>query len=103
MAASINSAVTNAQFQDNVGIQVKWTSSDAVGVISVQASVNYDPRLGTGEFVDLTFGTALTQPNSNNGGYLINLNQLPYVYYRVAYTRTSGTGTLNIWFTSKEI
>lgn len=103
MAASINSAITNVQYMDNVGIQVKWTSSDAVGVIAVEASINYDPRLGTGDFVALTFSPVLTQPASNNGSYLINLNQLPYVYYRVSYTRTSGSGTLNIWFTSKEI
>lgn len=103
MGASVNSAITSAAYQDNIGIQVKWTSSDAVGTIAVEASVNYEPRLGTGEFVSLTFDPVLAQPNSNDGEYLINLNQLPYVYYRISYTRASGTGTLNVWFTSKEI
>lgn len=101
--AVLHSAVTDAGWQDNIGIQVKWASSDAVGVITVEASVNYDPRLLTGEFVALTFDPVLDQPASNNGNYLINLNQLPYKYYRVSYTKTSGTGTLNVWFTSKEI
>lgn len=97
MTGNLTSLVTNAQIQDNIGIQVQWTSSDAIGVIAVEASIN-----GT-DYYALTFTPALTQPASNNGGYLINLNQLPYVYYRVTYTATSGTGTLNAWATSKGI
>jgi hypothetical protein len=103
MAGNLVSAITSAQYQDNIGIQVKWASADAVGVITVEASINWNPHLQTGDWVSLTFDPVLTQPNSNNGSYLINLNQLPYVYYRVNYTRTSGSGTLNIWFSSKEI
>lgn len=97
MGADITSATVDGMWQDNIGIEVVWTSSDAVGVISVQASLS-----GTA-FYDLTFNPTLTQPASNNGGYLINLNQLPYRYYRIKYTRTSGTGTFNAWVSSKEI
>ncbi len=103
MSGNLVSSITSAQYQDNIGIQVKWTSSDAVGTIMVEASINYDPHLGTGDFVALTFDPALAQPNSDNGSYLINLNQLPYVYYRVSYTRGSGSGTMNIWYASKEV
>lgn len=103
MGGNLVSAITSAQFQDNIGIQVKWESSNAVGVLAVEASINWDPHLNTGDFEALTFDPVLVQPNSNNGSYLINLNQLPYVYYRVSYTRTSGTGTLNVWFSSKEV
>lgn len=101
MATDLVSAITDATNQDNVGIQVKWTSANAVGTISVQASINWNPDLETGDWIDLSFGSPLPQPSSNNGEYLINLNQLPYPYYRVKYTRDSGTGTLDIWYCSK--
>lgn len=103
MSTNLVSTITSAQYQDNIGIQIKWTSSDAVGTITVEASINYDPHLGTGDFVALTFDPALAQPSSDNGSYLINLNQLPYVYYRVSYARSSGTGVLDVWFASKEV
>lgn len=107
MAADITSIPTNGTFQDNVGIQVKWVSSDGVGVISIQGSinavVNQAGTLVSGDWYDLTFNPVLTQPNSNSGGYLINLNQVPYNFIRVKYTRTSGTGTFDAWITEKEI
>lgn len=97
MGGNLTSIVTNAQYQDNIGMQVKWTSSDAVGVIAVEASINGS------DYYALTFNPALTQPSSDNGGYLIDINQFPFIYYRITYTRTSGTGTFNAWVTSKEI
>lgn len=103
MGASVTSTVTDGTYQDSIGIQVTWTSSNAVGVITVDASINYDPRLGTGDWIALTFSPALSQPASNNGSYLIDLQMFPFPYYRVSYTRTSGTGTLDVWFCSKEI
>lgn len=101
MSGNLVSQITNGMYQDNIGMQVKWTSSDAVGTIAVEASINYDENLGTGDFEVLTFPNPLNQPASNNGGYLINLNQLPYKYFRLTYTRVSGSGTLNAWFCSK--
>lgn len=97
MGATVSSATIDATFQDNIGLEIAWTSANAVGVITVEASNSGD------NFYPLTFDPALTQPASDNGGYLVNLNQLPYAYYRVTYTRTSGTGTLSVWATSKEI
>lgn len=97
MSADITSSVLVLQWMDNAGLQIEWASTDAIGTIEVQASVN-----GV-TFYALTFSTALTQPNSNNGGYLVNLNQFPFRYFRVFYDRTSGSGTLNVWATVKEI
>ena len=77
MSGDLESEITNALYLDNVGIQVSWTSTDAVGTIAVEASINWDPHLQTGDFVPLTFDPALSQPNSDDGSFLINLNQLP--------------------------
>jgi hypothetical protein len=103
MSADIVGEATNIQFMDNAGIQVSWQSSDAVGTIAVEASINWDPHLGTGDWIALTFDPVLAQPNSNDGEYLINLNQLPFMWFRVTYTRASGSGTLNVWHCAKEV
>jgi hypothetical protein len=101
MAADITGPATDVQYLDNIGIQIKWTSSDAIGSIEIQGSNNYNPRLLTGDFEALTFSPVLDQPASNNGGYLVDLNQFPFKYIRVFYDRTSGTGTLEAWLTAK--
>lgn len=88
MGASITGPTTTIDVVDQVCFQVAWTSSNAVGIISVQGSVD------NVTFYDLTFSPALTQPNSNDGGYLINLGLIPFPYVRLKYTRTSGTGTM---------
>lgn len=95
MGADIVGPVTTITTGDQVCYQVAWTSSNAVGVISVQGSVD-----GV-TFYDLTFTPALTQPNSNNGGYLINLALVPFPNIRFKYTRTSGTGTMTVSLSAK--
>lgn len=103
MATSLTSALTKIQNLDDIGIQVKWTSSNAVGTIAVECSINYNANLATGDWVALTFDPALAQPASNNGSYLIDLQQVPFTWLRVTYTRVSGSGTLNVWLSAKEI
>jgi hypothetical protein len=88
MSDDIVGPTTTIDIADQVCYQVAWTSSDAVGVISVQGSVDGST------FYDLTFSPILTQPNSDNGGYLINLGLIPFTYIRLKYTSTSGSGAL---------
>ena len=95
MSADITGPVTQIGNLDQVCYQVAWTSSDAEGVISVQGSVDNTT------FYDLTFSPALAQPNSDNGGYLINLALCPFPYVRVKYTRTTGSGTLSVILSAK--
>lgn len=95
MAASITGPTTTLVTGDQVCYQVAWTSSNAVGTISVQGSVD-----GT-TWNDLTFDPVLAQPASNNGAYLINLALIPFPYIRLKYTRVSGTGTLDVWLSAK--
>lgn len=95
MAANIIGPTTQIDKIDQVCYQISWTSSDAVGVISIQGSVD-----GV-NFIDLTFDPVLTQPNSNNGSYLVNLALIPFPYVRPKYTRTSGTGNMTIYLSAK--
>jgi hypothetical protein len=81
---------------DNFGIEVEWSGSP-VGVISILCSnsgINFDA---------LTFNPPLSQPAGVPGGYLINLNQLPFQYLQFSYTNVSGAGVLNVWSFGKDL
>lgn len=103
MDGDLTSNVYETKYVDNLGLQVMWTSSDAVGTIEVQGSLNYDPHTATGDFEAITFDPVLDQPSSDNGSYLIDLNQWPFPYLRVFYDRASGTGSLTIYLFGKEV
>lgn len=92
----VTSSVTNIQNLDDIGIQVAWTST-AVGVIEVQCSVD------NVTFYALTFDPVLTQPAGSAGGYLIDLQQVPFLWLRVQYTNSAGSGVLNVGICGKDI
>lgn len=97
MGADITGPTTTISYQDQVCYQVAWSGSvgSAIGTISVQGSVD------NVTFHDITFTPALTQPNADDGGYLINMALVPFTYIRVKYTRSSGTGTLTVKMSTK--
>lgn len=103
MGATITSEPTNVEFLDNIGLQIAWTSANAVGTITIQGSNTYVKSPAAGTWFDLTFSPSLTQPASNNGDYGISINQFPWAWLRVVYTRSSGTGTLTATLSAKEI
>lgn len=97
MGADITGPTTTISYQDQVCYQVSWlgASGSAIGTIAVQGSVD------NVTFHDITFTPALTQPNADDGGYLINMALVPFTYIRVKYTRSSGTGTLTVKMSTK--
>lgn len=97
MSVSITGPTTKLDMIDQIAYQVAWESSNAVGVISVQGSVDNIT------FYDLTFDPVLAQPNSDDGGYLINLALIPFMYIRLKYTKTSGEGTLTATLSAKGV
>lgn len=102
MAADATSGIISSQYQDNIGLQVQWTGTPT-GVLTIQASIDYNEVNGSGTFHDLSFTPNIGQPAGAASGYLINLNQLPFPFFRIKYVFTSGTGALSAWVTSKEI
>lgn len=102
MSLDAESSVIDGTYQDNIGLQIEWTGSPT-GTISIQASIDYDARFNTGTFYELSFSPALGQPAGAADGYLVNLNQLPFPFYKVSYDAAGGTGVLNVWVTSKEV
>lgn len=85
MNASITGPVVNIEKADTVAIQVDWASSDCVGTIVVNVSIDQV------NWEALTFSPALAQPNSDSAGYMINLALIPAPYIRVDYIKTSGS------------
>lgn len=93
LAASFNSAATNAQFLDRICYSVSWTGS-AVGSLIAQGSID------NVNFANLDMN-AITLNNATDNAILdIQVTALPYV--RLAYTRSSGTGSMSGYISGKE-
>lgn len=91
MVFTLTSVPVNVQYMDNVGLQLAWTDT-AAGLLTVECSLNYSPTPTIpfeGTWDPLTFNPALSQPAGSPGGYLINLNQLPYPWVRLKWVPTT--------------
>lgn len=96
MAGNLTSSVVNELYLDNIGLEFTWTGNPT-GTIIVEASnggVNY---------YTLTFFPTYSNPAGTASGDLAYINQFPFQWIRVRYTRTSGTGVFNVILTTKEI
>lgn len=107
LGASFNTNATIIDYMDNCSYQINATTSDAVGTFKVQASLDYEAgnslnNARTGNWVDLTL-SGTPSLSSANDNIIINLNQVPFRAIRLVYTRTSGTGTVDIYVMNKSI
>lgn len=116
MGATFSSDPQPGNGQDNMGVQVKWIGTPT-GTIGIQVSNDYYPGdsyspYNAGTWDDLYFDVysggsatvASTIAVSGSADHAaINLNQLPFSFYRVVYTRTSGSGLLSAVVTQKGV
>lgn len=108
MAATITSSPTNVQYLDNVVYELSWPSTGSPnGTFAVQASEDYQvSSTGTvtnsGTWVPLTLSSTITATGSADQA-LIDLNQIPFSWIRLVYTRSSGTGTLDVFVSGKSL
>lgn len=96
MSGNVTSTSINVQWLDNIYFSITFTGTPT-GTFAVQGSgdggVNWqNVRLLTSPVAS---GTADTVG--------IEINQAPMPLLRVVYTRISGTGTMNIHVTAKEL
>jgi len=93
---SIYSQIIDISKMDNQGLEVTWTGTPTgtIQVLVSNSGIN---------FYALTFNPILTQPGGSPGGYVINLNQLPFKYMILEYTNASGTGTLTVYAQNKDL
>lgn len=90
MGASIDSPTQDNSESTGYAVHAIWTGAP-VGSVSVQGSndsVNFVEVAA-----DDTAGAA--------GQYLLNVEHQHYRYVRVSYIRTSGTGSLTVYFSAK--
>lgn len=88
---------------DNTGLEVTWTGTPT-GTINVLGSVSAAiPQAAATNYYSFTFNPALNQPVGSAGGYLIDLNNVPFPKIEVQYTNISGTGVLNVYLYSKDL
>lgn len=106
---TIYSQVLKVQNLDNVGLEVVWTGTPT-GIISVLVANADLPSPSTYSATNpipsqnaLTFNPSLAQPSGSAGGYVINLNQLPFYLVQIKYTNTSGTGVLKVYPSGKDL
>lgn len=111
----------NVQYLDNVGIQMIWNptvvggavsgtlrvdaSSDYIALQTISTSASSAPvvQSSTSHWTQYVGSTAITPALASSGSALIDLNQCPYPWVRVAFVSTSGTGLLNAWVHSKQV
>lgn len=100
MGSSVTSAVTIIQMLSMISYQIIWTSgSTPIGVVTVQVSNNYElnkdgtvRNAGTWTTID-GISEAIS---GNSGSGFIDIDQHAGYAMRLVYTRTSGSGTLNV-------
>jgi len=83
--ASITSASFTVQHTPIVCIELAWSGATPVGTLQLQGSVSGVNWFNVGSTVAVSGNTGAAQVTDANAGYL---------FARVVYTRTSGTGTL---------
>lgn len=86
---AIYSQIVDISRMDNGGLEVTWTGTPT-GTFSVMVS-----NSGI-NFYALTFNPAIAQPSGSDGGYAVNLNQLPFKYLMLQYVNSSGSGVLTV-------
>jgi hypothetical protein len=93
---TIYTNIIDVTIKDNLGIELAWTGTPT-GTIQVMVS-----NSGTA-FYALTFNPALAQPTAASGGYVIDINQIPFKYIMLQYTNASGVGSVTAYLTVKDL
>lgn len=106
MASTVTSPATNIQFQDNVCYQCNYSGSP-VGSFDVQTSADYNPNgddpaipiNNTGTWAPLGLNIA----SAGGSPQVIDLNQLSMPWVRLVYTPVSGSGSLDVFVSTKTV
>lgn len=105
MATSLTSTPTITDNLSMISYDVSWAGSSPVGAITVQVSNSYSVNAdgsvrNTGNWTTLTLSST-TNVSGNTGNGFIDIDATAAYAVRLVYTRTSGTGLLNVKVASK--
>lgn len=93
MSGNLTSDSVDVTYTDNVGFQLSFTGTPS-GEFACEGTIDEV------SWSELTFSST-PQATGSADTHLLNVNQIPYKKLRITYTRTSGTGTLNVYVMSK--
>ncbi len=106
MSTSLTSDVTIIQNLSMISYSCAWSAgSTPVGAITVQVSNDYSQNAdgsvrNAGTWNTVTLSTA-TNVSGNTGNGFIDIDAIAAFAIRLVYTRTSGSGTLNVIINGK--
>lgn len=105
MATSLTSTPTITDNLSMISYDVSWAGSSPVGVITIQVSNSYSVNAdgsvrNSGNWTTLTLSSS-TNVSGNTGNGFIDIDATAAYAVRLVYTRTSGTGLLNVKVASK--
>jgi hypothetical protein len=83
--ATLTSATMDCEHMGMLAAECSWAGSSPVGVLQLQGSVSGNNWFNVGSSVAVSGNTGCSYVSDSNVGYL---------YARVIYTKTSGTGTI---------
>jgi hypothetical protein len=100
MSGNITSEVTIIQKLSMISYDISWSGSSPVGVISVEVSNTYSQNAdgsvrNPGNWTTLTL-SAPTNVSGSTGNGFIDIDATAGYAVRLVYTRTSGSGVLNV-------
>lgn len=105
---SLTSEITSVQGVDNIAYQFIFTGNP-IGVFTIEVSADYAPGTGPnsapanpGHWDPLPITPAMVAAGTD-GSVFVDLNQMGCPYIRAVYTRTSGSGSLDMIITAKAI
>lgn len=108
LAATVNGPAQHIEHMVGYSITaaVTGTAGSAVGTLKIQASNDaFDDNVGAGTYEKSTATwvdiPGSSQAVSDDGTFIWNVDAAFYGACRVVYTRTSGTGTMEVYFTAK--
>lgn len=107
MGATVNSSVADLRDIDNASVQFIWYSgSTPVGAVNIQGSnqvVSSATSVASWTDLSTSIYAGSAAVSGNTGSVLFNLANTGYRWIRAVYTRTSGSGTIDINFNGKGI
>lgn len=105
MGASVTSSVADLKNIGPTSVQFIWyTGSTPVGEMKLQGSNQvFNSATSVASWTDLSTSiyAGSVALSGNSGSYMYNISNAGFRWLRAIYTRTSGSGTLDINFSGK--
>jgi hypothetical protein len=103
MSGNITSDAVDLMFLDNVDLIHSWTGTSPVGELVIEVTNNdINNQNALVEWVQLNFGNTITI-SANDGEDLIVIRGVPGRFLRAKYLRTSGSGTLQLTLSARQL